>query len=506
MTNARPVDDDFLGSFSSASELERQFPAAHRSGMTATVTDGTTEHPYTCDGSTWKPVALYATDTSGNVTGLVGPGGVEIPVQYVGDTVIDGYPLVFAPAAVGGSSNCLASAVTADGLKGMSAYANAAVTACSLDFTLSASRKISSGHLGFLLNVEDFGGEATLGLTFYCADATFANFYSRNITCANPGWYWVSIATPTAINTWKWGVGGGSPVFGTTDFAKIRVRADFTNGNRPKFGVYGVFENPRSTKPQVVISFDDGYSSVYDYGVPSLEKFGLKACCAIIADAIGSNDTNYMMLAELKELVGRGHEMVVHGPTGGTGSLNNYVASPTRYQDVLADVRFHRDYLVSNGLAKNGSEKVYVFPQGFNVFGGNGSTNTEIASALTEAGFLMGRGVSTIVDEVVPHSIGAQKKIMYLPIAGHAWFSEVAEPANIANIIQRISDAGATGKHIVLMFHKIVTGTPTDSLQIKQSNLELICGAVADEVAAGRMQAGTFTTLYKALTRRPYVF
>ena len=76
MTNARPVDDDFLGSFSSASELERQFPAAHRSGMTATVTDGTTEHPYACDGSTWKPVALYATDTSGNVTGLVGPGGV----------------------------------------------------------------------------------------------------------------------------------------------------------------------------------------------------------------------------------------------------------------------------------------------------------------------------------------------------------------------------------------------------------------------------------------------
>lgn len=77
MTNARPVDDDFLGSFSSASELERQFPAAHRSGMTATVTDGTTEHPYACDGSTWKPVALYSTDSSGNVTGLVGPRGVK---------------------------------------------------------------------------------------------------------------------------------------------------------------------------------------------------------------------------------------------------------------------------------------------------------------------------------------------------------------------------------------------------------------------------------------------
>ena len=77
MTNARPVDDDFLGSFSSASELERQFPAAHRSGMTATVTDGTTEHPYTCDGSTWKPVALYSTDSTGNVTGLVGPGVLQ---------------------------------------------------------------------------------------------------------------------------------------------------------------------------------------------------------------------------------------------------------------------------------------------------------------------------------------------------------------------------------------------------------------------------------------------
>ena len=89
MTNARPVDDDFLGSFSSASELERQFPAAHRSGMTATVTDGTTEHPYACDGSTWKPVALYATDTSGNVTGLVGPGGVNLGmVTKLGTTCV----------------------------------------------------------------------------------------------------------------------------------------------------------------------------------------------------------------------------------------------------------------------------------------------------------------------------------------------------------------------------------------------------------------------------------
>ena len=437
-------------------------------------------------------------------SGISLPGGM-LPIEYQGDDqLLDGFPLVFSPtvAQIAGSANSANTNVTREGMTGVRLAANAAVNNVSVDYNFT-SRKIASGALAALIYVSSMDGEASIGAKMSVSDGSaFTNWYtSPSVGMEQPGWHWVPISPPTSQTTIKWSVGGGAPVFGTTDFTRLRLRCDFTSGKRPVIEFYGIFENPRSTKPQVVLSFDDGYDSVYNLGIPILERYRLKACCAIIADLV--NAANYMTTGQLQNLVSRGHEMNVHGPIGGTGSLNNYVASPTRYADVLADVSFHRDFLVANGLAVNGSEKIYVYPQGFYSFGGNGSGNTEIIDALHAAGFVMARTVVATRNDIVPNSIASPRVEMVLPIAGHSWTSEATEAANIAAIIQRIRDAGQQGKHIVLMFHKVVTGTPTSGLEIKNTNLDLICAAVADEIAEGRMQSGTFTTLHKALTRNP---
>lgn len=435
-------------------------------------------------------------------SGISLPGGM-LPIKYQGnDELCDGFPLIFSPtvAQIAGSANSTNTNTSREGFSGIQLAANAAVTNVSVDYNCT-SRKIASGTLGALIYLANMDGEASIGAKLSVSDGSaFTNWFTSPVVgMEQPGWHWIPISPPASQTTIKWSVGGGTPVFGTTDFTRLRLRCDFTSTKRPVIEFYGIFENPRSTKPQIILSFDDGYDSVYNVGVPMLERYMLKASCGIIADLV--NAANYMTTAQLQNLVSRGHEMNVHGPIGGTGSLNNYVASPTRAADVLADVSFHRDFLIKNNLAVNGSEKIYIFPQGFYSFGGNGSGNTEIMDTLKAAGFVAARAVIATRNDIVPHSIASPRVEMLLPIAGHSWASEATEAANIAAIIQRIRDAGQQGKHVVLMFHKVVTGTPTDGLMIKDTNLDLICAAIANEINEGRMQSGTFTTLHKALTR-----
>ena len=79
------VGSGTVGHFNSTTVLELQFPAQAYAGREATVevTAGTATH-YFSDGISWKAVPTYATDSSGNVTGLVGPSGGVVPTPVFG--------------------------------------------------------------------------------------------------------------------------------------------------------------------------------------------------------------------------------------------------------------------------------------------------------------------------------------------------------------------------------------------------------------------------------------
>lgn len=65
----------FIGTFATTAELEAKFPAAKYEGRAAHIESNGDTSEWFSNGTSWAPLALFATDTNNNVTGLVGPGG-----------------------------------------------------------------------------------------------------------------------------------------------------------------------------------------------------------------------------------------------------------------------------------------------------------------------------------------------------------------------------------------------------------------------------------------------
>lgn len=73
----------------------------------------------------------------------------------------------------------------------------------------------------------------------------------------------------------------------------------------------------------IIITFDDGYESVYDIALPILEKFGYKAVVYIITDFIGKHSTweavsfqqkyMHLSLSQIRILQKKGYEIASHG-------------------------------------------------------------------------------------------------------------------------------------------------------------------------------------------------
>jgi hypothetical protein len=71
-------------------------------------------------------------------------------------------------------------------------------------------------------------------------------------------------------------------------------------------------EQRSSTKPPLVISFDDGHISNYVQALPLLEKHSAKAIFFVIAGRIGERK-DFMNWTHLRELVSCGHRVESHG-------------------------------------------------------------------------------------------------------------------------------------------------------------------------------------------------
>jgi peptidoglycan/xylan/chitin deacetylase (PgdA/CDA1 family) len=63
-------------------------------------------------------------------------------------------------------------------------------------------------------------------------------------------------------------------------------------------------------RPIVSLTFDDGWASYYNNGLPILNKYGFKATDYIISGYLG--DTDYMTKAQVKNLYAAGHEIGSH--------------------------------------------------------------------------------------------------------------------------------------------------------------------------------------------------
>ncbi len=380
--------------------------------------------------------------------------------------------------------------VQVDGMRGIK-VTTAAGFFCDIHFP-EFSDTVAGGRVAYLMQVHDC---TTLqSYTAYVGDSGYINFFTSGMSVSSVvgaqynGFHVFAPETATAnprLNASAvWSVGGGSPSFGVTTFAASKLRITPAAGKSTSVTIFGAWVGYSSEMPRVVVSADDGWASQYQDMLPILEKYSLRGSFAIIADMIDTN--GYMTLPQLQDLVARGHECVVHGPIGGGGSLQKY----TNYSDILDDVTFHRDYLVNNGLAKNGSEKIYVYPQGKFALSLGDET---IFDALRSAGFVGGR----IADEKLaskPAGPLFKRQVMVCNVAAHLYDSS-NEVGNISNIVARVQSAGTRGLNVILVFHKFTSGTPGDTNTIQNSNFEIICAAINALENAGTAQNALLSEL-----------
>lgn len=486
-----------LGTFDTLAALTAKFPPSESIGCSANVG---TSIPYTkawCNGTEWALVQAP------QIQALVSRAGND-PAPAVrpgrGYVVAADFRAANVAASAGSPVITDVERIAPDGtkLRGIRLASSGSGTNCSFDINIRSST-FATGRLSLLIYSDHTTTGFDPNVALYVGDgASLTNHFVGNTWLANSrGWQTIApgITGGAAHNKW---IASGTAAWGTTAFTRVRVRLDYTTTNTPWIEVYELNYNEDPTS-WLAITVDDGWDTAYTLGAPAFERYGMRASFAIIADLIGT--AGYMTLAQLQDLRDRGHECVVHGPIGGTGSLNNYAASSSRLAAVTADVKFHRDYLVNNGLNVRGSANCYVFPQGFDRFAAG---NEDIRDALESQGFIGGR--RSAFSRQQKRSLRGGNPWTWHTI-GHEWTSDPAEAANITTIVSRINSAATEKFDACLMLHKFVTGAAASPTEINMTNLETLLQAIADNRAAGTQDNVLFSRLAYAMAglERPLV-
>lgn len=429
-----------------------------------------------------------------------------------------GYPLA---AGLDANSGCSAASATLsyvsstlpNGQKANGARVTSnggATTACTIDVPFNITSTFATQRCALLIYVPPATAALALNMTVYLADAGFTNWFQVSVPINRHGWQTICPTQSTAAKSGqlKWLVGSGSPAFGTTNFAKMRVRLDYTAGQAPVFDVFAITDEGGIYPAPIVISPDDGLVSQYTMLLPLLEKYGLKASFGIIGDKLDTGGI-FMTSAQVQDLFARGHEKNPHGPNGGNGSLLNYNTIPNladRLAARIADISSHQQKLRDLGVVRNGSDKIYIYPQGADQ---EAPGDESIRQAVAACGIRGARGtIPSRDDHFGP--FGPTYLAQYLSIVGHSWGNksdgsqgtDADEAANIAAIQQRIIDNVAARRPSVFMLHEIVTAatTPTVSTQIRQNNVELVFQTIAAQIRTGNAVNMTHTGLYRAIT------
>ena len=156
---------------------------------------------------------------------------------------------------------------------------------------------------------------------------------------------------------------------------------------------------------------------------------------------------------------------------------------------MIADIEYNRDGMISERLDPDRrGRKIYVLPQGnFQPTGGAGDTTVE--QAMLAAGIRTGR--RNLFQHALFANGGWAASRLYLTTVGHKW-SVTDEAANITGLIAKMQAEIAAGRSVIFTFHE-VRDAPSNEQQISPANLEALCAAAYQLIAAGSARAGRLT-------------
>lgn len=273
-------------------------------------------------------------------------------------------------------------------------------------------------------------------------------------------------------------------------FTHMQIRVTPTAGQVASITLRRVTINP-SRKGRIAIVADDGRATWWRRALPLLERRGLRCSVSIIPDRVGSSSA-FATWDEITRAKDRGHEVLTHGPIGGTG---NIVANYATVAESVADAVSSRSVLDGRGLLSERGKACYIWPQGtWQATTGQ----TEYLDAMQAAGFTLGRSVTRYLPCSVVDASRTQYSGLMLPIIGHIRGADsTAEGVVINNIVSAIQACGASGLDGVLMFHDIIDagGAYGDNDQIEVDRFITILDAIVTQIAAGKVENVLFSDM-----------
>lgn len=353
-----------------------------------------------------------------------------------------------------------------------------------------------SALLQWRSNVINSGISATvyLGTTSY---ATAISSTTGSMSAASStGWrgHTGTIGAPSSYTEWTKSGFSRDSIEQAWTIAKVRMTVP--NGSTVTIRLRSLHAGLRRRKGRLAVVADDGAASFFGLGMQILNRYGIPATAAIIADRIGA--TSYFTTeARLRSFVDAGNMCVAHGPVGGSGNLFSVNATDAA---AIADMQANRDWLVSRKLTNARGAQCYVWPQGE-------WTRTDGDPAFLDlawsAGFRVGRLANVITARYVSAAaVSAGKHNLLLNTLGHRYAGAAStaddadETTNIDAIVARMQYVAAAGLDSILVLHEVVArGAATTTIQIETDRLQTLAAAAQTLVAAGTLECITMDAL-----------
>lgn len=455
-------------------------------------------------------IAYYSLDTSNNPNGLVGPK-FQVPlgkmVTYSGYKTgrrqrVAQFESTTGYTFTGGPTTAVNTTPLFGGVQNALQITTASGVAAEIDknpdnFT-ALTKKIS-----LRFHVADWTKVSSVNI-YLSKDSTYTNFalYQYNIAgfpaLQRNGLHVIDFSSATADTNLSYT--GGAIDLSITPIVRWKVRVTPVASQVAVVTLGDMWADAKA-KPKLLIGADDGYSTWVDAGVPILEFYGLRFTMNLIGDPAFLGQSGHIDAARAAMLLGRGHDVQVHGNT----SLDT-INTAGGLAAVRADIALNKSVVES--IRGNVIARHYAWPNGVYAPNNNAQNNVTFIQALKDVGFVTARGTivlsgfGTDIDmpaltaldmaESGNNSTAYYPHLFRLPIIGHD--GTVDTPAKIATRLDNVQFWGGTA---ILMFHKC-SGGGTD-LEVSAADLTTICAGIASRIDAGTLDVMITQEWYEGL-------
>ena len=321
-------------------------------------------------------------------------------------------------------------------------------------------------------------------MAFYLGTSNFSNFFqwtfhTHSSTAGQQNWVqsgeWVTVdlqwdSVSTASGSFSLSSHGVPSV--QTGFTCMRVAAydDGAAAITWHLQAVEIVADTTATFPGGVVSvtFDDSYQNVFTYGRPAMDTYGYRGTLFTIQDLVAaSNGSTYLTVSQLQQLASAsGWDVQGHAYTDANHAAGYNTLTALQVQD---EMRYLRAWMLSNGFAGD----IFAYPHGWF---GNTSDNVPIEQIAQQ----YWGAARCIVEEVSEVGPAAPMPFRLRSITGINDGTALGG-TTVANLIATggpLDKCAANGSWLILTFHQIITGTPSDSTMCTQTGFTSVMSAI----------------------------